>query len=472
MTATDSFDPNLDVTLQSASALVAGIGSRTVSSVEVLDACLARVEAVNPRLNAVTRVLESEARAAAAAADAAVASGETLGPLHGLPVTIKENLDVAGTPTTNGVVALAEAIAPVDAPLVAQLRAAGAIPFARTNLPEFSFRWQSDNALHGATVNPWDEGIVSGGSSGGEAVALATGMSPLGIGNDYAGSLRQPAQANGIVALKSTTGRIAHASSIPPLDFQMSLQLMGVHGPMARHVADVRLALDCISGPDLRDPFWVPAGDWPVGGALPGVAVVTAAGGHVDPDVRAGLERAAQALETAGYDVEEAEPPGIAEATQLWFDLFRTEVDALMIGAIEQMASADALQQFRDFMSLGTSLDRDGYAAAFVRRRELARNWSEFQANRIVLAPVSTEQPWPVGFDIGGPDNVREMVQAHRMIFPVNVFGLPSLALPVGLSEKGLPQGVQIIGHPFAERMILDAGEAIEAEVGSVHVEL
>ncbi len=183
---------------RSAMDLAQLIASRQVSSTEVVDAHLARIEAVNPKLNAVVRVLAEAAQAQAVAADRKVAAGEALGPLHGVPITVKENIDLAGLPTTNGVVPLAQATAPVDAPVVERMRASGAIPIARTNLPDFGMRVQTDSALHGLTRNPWNATRTAAGSSGGEAAALATGMSPLGLGNDIGGSLRNPASACGI----------------------------------------------------------------------------------------------------------------------------------------------------------------------------------------------------------------------------------------------------------------------------------
>ncbi len=173
--------------------LAGRIAAKELSSREVIDAHLARIEAVNPAVNSVTVTLADEAMAAAAAADQAIAAGHSFGRLHGVPFTVKENLDVAGSPTTAGVAALRDNIAAADAPVVARLRSAGAIPLARTNLPDFALRFHTDNALHGATVNPWNPRLTPGGSSGGEAVALATGMSPLGLGNDLAGLLRMPA---------------------------------------------------------------------------------------------------------------------------------------------------------------------------------------------------------------------------------------------------------------------------------------
>src|SRR5689334_17194433 len=250
--------------------LAALIRDREVSSREVVQAHLDRIEAVNPALNAIVRLLPDQALAAADAADRAVADGTTLGPLHGVPCTVKENIDLAGTPTTQAIPALAEAVALIDAPQVERLRAAGAIPVGRTNLPDFGLRVHTDSWLHGLTRNPWDAARTPGGSSGGEAVALATGMSPLGLGNDLGGSLRLPSQMCATVALRPTMGRVADAAVTEPSVPPVSLQVMNCQGPMARHAEDLRVALEIIAAPDARDPRWVPA---PLGGAAPGTAV-------------------------------------------------------------------------------------------------------------------------------------------------------------------------------------------------------
>ena len=245
---------------KSAVELAAMIRGREVSSREVVQAHLDRVEAVNPQLNAIVRLLPDQALAAADAADRAVADGTGLGPLHGVPFTVKENIDLAGTPTTQAVPALAEAVAPVDAPQVERLRAAGAIPFGRTNLPDFGLRVHTDSALHGLTRNPWNPQRSAGGSSGGEAAALATGMTPLGLGNDLGGSLRNPAHCCGVASIKPSTGAVPGATVIPPEDLPISFQLMAVEGVMARRIADVRAGFTAVAGPAPPRPAERPRG--------------------------------------------------------------------------------------------------------------------------------------------------------------------------------------------------------------------
>ena len=242
-----------------ATELAEAIRSGQVSSCEVAGAHLRRIEEVNPGVNAVPVVLGEQALKAAREADHAAASGAELPPLHGVPFTVKGNIDLASTPTTHGIKALAAAYPAMDAPAVGRMRAAGPIHIGHTNLPDFAIGWHTDSELWGATVNPWDRSRTPGASSGGEAAALATGMTPLGLGNDTLGSLRWPAQCCGVTALKPTLGRIPHATTIEPVDMPISNQLLGVNGPMARRVADLRAALAATAGPTWRDPWTMPA---------------------------------------------------------------------------------------------------------------------------------------------------------------------------------------------------------------------
>jgi len=286
----------------------------------VIQAHLDRIEAVNHKLNAVTVVLEKDALRMASEADRQIAAGKELGPLHGVPVTLKENIDLVGSATTHGVVDLKESMPQTDAPVVSHLKQAGAIPIGRTNLPDFGLRWHTNNDLRGATLNPWDPSRTPGGSSGGEAVAIATGMSPLGVGNDMGGSLRYPSQCCGITSLKPTFGRVSRiATSIftdPPLFYD---QFACVNGPMARHVQDLRLALDIMSQPDPRDPCWTPA--LRLGSAMPGpikVALTTDPAGYGgSPVVAEGVRKAADVLASAGYILEEIDPPSVGESAQI-----------------------------------------------------------------------------------------------------------------------------------------------------------
>lgn len=459
---------DVDLWRMGACDLAEAISTKRVSSREVVEAHLARIEAVNPAVNAVTVVLADQARAAAAAADRTVAAGGELPPLHGVPITVKENIDLTGSATTQGLVVMKDAVPALDAPHMTQMKAAGAIPIGRTNLPDVGLRYHTDNALRGPTKNPWDAGRTPGGSSGGEAAALATGMSPLGMGNDYGGSLRWPAQCCGVASLRTTLGRVPKASALPPEDSAITSQLFSVHGPMARHVRDLRVALACMSGDDPRDPWWTPA---PLSGpdVTRRVAVtVDPAGEGVDPAVAAGVRKAAEALRQEGYEVEEAEPPLVAEGRDLFAQLLTAELRMTLYPLLKPVASADALRFLELSFECVPQLDYAGYMNAFARRSAVARAWRQFHARYpLVLGPVVTMKPFPVGFDVAGAKEFKAVIVAFRLTGLVNMLGLPAAALPVGVAG-GLPQAVQIIGDRYREDLCLDAAEAIETRLGTI----
>ena len=449
-----------------ATELATLIRSREVSSQEVVEAHLRRIEAVNPAINAVTVVLAERALEEATAADRATTAAGALPPLHGVPVTLKGNIDLAGTPTTHGIKALANAEPGVDAPLVERLRAAGAIPIGRTNLPDFAIGWHCDSELWGATVNPWDAGRTPGGSSGGEAAALATGMTPLGVGNDTGASLRWPAQCCGIAALKPTLGRIPHATTIEPRDLPIGNQLMGVDGPMARRIEDLRLAFEVMAGPTWRDPWTVPA---PLRGPelarpIRVALVVDPAGRGIVAQVRDGVRKAASALEDAGYDVDEVEPPDIELAAQLWLDV---SVPSQRVGweIWGPLMRAETLRFVTPFFEVAGDKSLEATIQALITRQAILRAWGEFQETHpLIVAPVCTDLPFEIGAD-RTVEGVAAIVRAMRMAVAVNTLGLPAVALPVGVAD-GLPQVVQVIGPRYREDACLDAAAAIEDRLG------
>jgi len=454
----------------SAGNLATLIKSRQASSREVVTAHLARIAAVNPKLNAVVSVLNDEALRLAAAADERLARGEDVGPLHGVPFTVKENVDVAGCATTWGMAALAAAVATEDAPAVANLKRAGAILIGRSNMPDLALRWHTDGSAHGATLNPWDPALTPGGSSGGEAVALVTGMSPLGIGNDLGGSLRWPAHCCGVSSLKPTTGRIASATSVPPLDPPLGLQLFNVQGPMARTVADLRLAFGVMARPSARDPWYAPVqAEWPVEGRPLRAAVYE--GASADDRVQAALRRAAGALAARGYDVVDEAPPDLAPAAEVWAEVMAVEV-AGILQDVAPMLGRDALTFITNAAAALPAAGLAGYSAALVRRHALLRAWLPFlEDTPLVLAPISLRASFPADFDLT-PEGPAVMLRALTPAVAVNALGLPAVAVTVGRSDSGLPVAVQVIGPRFREDLCLAAAEVIEAETGPASMRL
>jgi amidase len=451
----------------SALELAAMIRDREVSSREVIQAHLERVEAVNSRVNAIVLLLSDQALAAADAADRAVADGSPLGPLHGVPFMIKENIDVAGTPTTHGVPALAEAVAPVDAPDVERMRAAGAIPFGRTNLPDFALRVHTDSALYGLTRNPWNPERTPGGSSGGEAAALATGMSPLGLGNDIGGSLRNPAHCCGIASLKPSFGAVPFATVIPPEDMSIARQLMDVEGPMARRVADVRAGFTAIAGQHPRDPRTVPAVFTDLTpGERPKVAVLPEPpGGSTHPGVAAAVRRAAGALADDGFEVTEAVPPDYEQALELWSAILSADLRVIK-PLLDQLMGDDG----RTFLTYALDglpdVDLAGWAVAHTARNGVGRRWSQwYQEYPVLLSPVWSEPAFPVGFDIASPENAAATLQLIRPVLPANLLGTPAAVVPAGMAD-GLPVGVQVMGDRYTDLRCLAVAEAIERRLG------
>jgi amidase len=452
----------------SATTLAGMIARREVTSREVVEAHLGRIEAVNPKVNALPAVLGEGARAGAALADSAVASRAPLGPLHGVPFTVKFNMDLVGSPTTQGVPALAHSMPSIDHPAVERMKAAGAIPIARSNLPDMALRVHTDSSLHGLTRNPWDLGRTAGGSSGGEAAALATGMTPIGLGNDIGGSLRNPAFCCGIASLKPGLGRIPGASSIEPRSGALVGQLMAVHGPMARTVGDLRLGLSVVAGPHPRDPWSFPA---PLTGPAPvrpiRVAVVAdPPGGTTAPQISAGVVRAADALRDAGYDVREVTPPMVEEAISTWgrwlsweFSTMREQLSGLM--------SPAAAGFFFGFVDMFGAAALGDHVALLTKRHEIARAWSEFFADYpVILGPTWCQPQFPHDADLA-EGGLEATLNLMRFVTPMNLLGLPVVCVPAG-THAGLPLGVQVTGDRFREDLCLDAAEAIEQRLGVI----
>jgi amidase len=452
-----------------ATELAAIIRSGQASSRDVVEAHLRRIEAVNPRVNAVVVTLADRALEAARLADDAMRHGAELPPLHGVPFTVKENIDVAGTPTTQGLEALANATPARDAPVVERLKDAGAIPIGRTNLPSGAMRWHCDSELWGATLNPWDRSRTPGASSAGEAVAIATGMSPLGVGNDGLGSLRHPAQCCGVGALKPTLGRVPQASSVEPGEMvPIGVQLTAVTGPLARHVADLRAAFEIIAGPTWRDPWTVPA---PLRGtplAPPiGVALVLDPGGlGTAQQVQDGVSLAGRALRDAGYAVDELEPPGIQAAAHALLVIDSAPgVRTVWEQVLAASAPADLRRFVAAFFEAAAQPDAVATEEAFITRHALLKAWGEFQeAHPLIVAPIATDIPGIAGTDLD-EGRVAETVRSMRMAMAVNALGVPAVAVPVGVAD-GLPQVVQVIGPRFREDLCLAAAAAIEERLG------
>jgi amidase len=444
-----------------ATEIAAMVRGRVVSAREVAESHLARLASVNPVLNAVVQEMPDEALAAADAVDATLAQGEDAGPLAGVPVTIKVNVDQLGFATTNGLLLQKDLIAKADSPVVANLRRAGAVIVGRSNTPAFSVRWFTKNALHGHTRNPHDARITPGGSSGGAASAVASGICAIGHGTDIGGSVRYPAYACGLQGLRPTLGRVAAWNPSGP-DRHIGAQLMAVSGPLARSIADIRLALGAMAANGAGDPWWVPVpvdlGDLPKRAAL----CVAPDGMNVAPEVQTALYRAAEVLRETGWSVEEVDCPSFSEPAKLnatlWMaemgrvaSLIRREGDAAAQFVVEQMQRRSA------------PVDMDGLLDALQTRTGLLRDWQVFLARfPVLLCPVSGELPFKDQDDITSPARFEAIMQAQLTQLGLPALGLPGLSVATGFVRRS-PVGVQLIADRFREDVLLHAGAVIEA---------
>ena len=445
------------------------IARKEVSSREVVAAHLARIDAVNPHLNAIVRRWDSDSLAAADAADAAVAAGGKLGPLHGVPVTVKENIDLAGTPTTQSVVILADAISPTDAPVVERVRAAGAIPIGRTNLPDLGLRVTTESSLHGITHNPWHPTRTAGGSSGGEGSALASGMSPLGFGNDIGGSLRNPANCCGIASIKPTQGIVPWATEIPPQQPGMSAQLMLSEGTMARHVVDVRAGLLAIAGAHDRDPRSLPVTlrDRTNSGPLRVAVAANPPTGTTHPEIVTAISKAADALSNAGAQVTEAVPASFARAIHLWGVILTAEIVAQR-PLLDLVLGEDGKKFLSYADDLYPPIDTAALMATFSERNSIDHEWHDFLTQYdVLLMPTWTQPPFELGADIVSLAAATGVLEMLRPVLPANLLGLPAAVVPVGMAD-GMPVGAQLVGRRFADLTCLSAAEQLENLFGTI----
>jgi amidase len=448
--------------------IAAGIREQRFTCSEVMDSVVNRIRALNPKLNAIVIDLTDQALVEAAAADRLLPTLTDPGPLFGVPVTIKLNVDQEGQPTSNGLPAFANLIAPSESPVVRNLRRAGAIIVGRTNTPELSMRATTVNPLHGRTLNPWHPHASPGGSSGGAGVAAAAGFGPIHHGNDIGGSLRFPAFANGVASLKPTQGRVPAYNPSATAERGLLAQLTSVQGAIARTVADVRLATRVMAAADPRDPMWAPVSF--DGDALPKpirVAVTRNSHGYaIHPGIGSLIDRSSGYLSNAGYDVVEAEPPSIMEPARGWFTVLLTELKASLGPLLDQYGSDDVRRVFGWYSDIGEILDFDRFRTGLGDRTRMMRAWNLFlEEYPLVLTPFLMRPMYPWNYDAMGLMQTKDIFDAAVYSYGINYLGLPAGFVPVDFIED-LPAGVQLVGRRFREDVILDAMAAIEQCVG------
>jgi amidase len=446
--------------------------SGDITAEATVSAAITRMNAVNPALNAVVVDLSSEAMERARALDTARAAGKPVGPLHGVPITIKINVDQSGHATSNGVPALKDLIAPEDAPLVANLQNAGAVVIGRTNTPEFSFRADTDNPLFGRTHNPWGAHVSPGGSSGGAGAAVMAGIGALAHGNDIGGSLRFPAAANGAVTVKPGMGRVPAWNPSQTAERGMLAQSMSVQGLITRSAADLHLSMPSLIAPDARDPFHAPL-PWH-GPALEGPIKVgfTKETYEFDlhPDVSKALDTARDSLSDAGYVVEEIDPPLLRDAAMDGYRTLMGEVLALMGPDLRAHGSATINAIFDEYFEQFPPYEGTELLQMMAKRTHYAREWSMFLEDYpLVLSPFLPKPVFCPDRDAQGASGVREVLGSALWSYSMNFMGLPAGSVPARLAE--LPQGtqpinVQIIGRRWREDLVVDACIAVEERVG------
>jgi len=462
-----------ELTFLPAVSLAEQIRKKMLSPVEVVEAHLSRIEELNPKLNAFVQVDVEGARRQARIAEAAVRKGEDLGVLHGVPISIKSSMAVAGMRWEAGTKLRAGVVAEQDAPLVARLRRAGAIILGVTNAPELLMAWETDNLLYGRTNNPWDLARTPGGSSGGEAAAIAAGMSAGGMGSDGGGSIRAPAHFSGICGLKPTPGRIPATGHFPVSVGPFAL--LGVVGPMARTVADLKTLFEMMQGPDDGDPSAAPVPlRWPGEDELKRIRV-----GYfeddgrtpVTPETRAAVRTAAEALRRAGFQVEAFRPEGLELARQLWWKLFGV-AGGMMLGPMTKGRESDLspiLKEFSGWAAAEPAHSGQSLLETWIERDVVRMQvFAQMQEYPVLLCPVASipafrhgERGWQV------EGKTVRYLDAWSYTEWFNLLGTPAVTVPVGKSPEGLPIGVQIAGRPWQEELVILVAAALEGQCGS-----
>ena len=427
----------------------------THSAREITEAALNRITALNPRLNAITDRCDVEALATADALDHARAKGETLPPMAGVPVTIKCLTDQAGHATTNGTRINQHLIATTDSPVVSNLRRAGAIIIGRTNTPAFSLRWFTRNQAYGQTLNPLDPTLTPGGSSGGAAVAAATGMGAIAHGTDIAGSIRYPAYACGIHGLRPSLGRVPGFNASGP-DRLIGAQLMAVSGPLARSVPDLALAFRAMSHPDPRDPWSLPE-------TIPTpaprrIALCPAPEGlQTHPAIRQALTIAAHRFQSAGYEIIETSPPPLREAVTLQLQLWMGDMRRTRGAAVYAEGDADAIFVYENLCRHAPPPSLDAFMDIFAARSRLIREWRAFfESTPLMLCPVSTDLPFANNRDVASDADFDAIIEAQTLQIAPPLMGLPGLTV-----STGAPMAVQLLAAPYREDLLLEAGAVI-----------
>ena len=453
-----------------ASDISARVQSGELSARAVTEASLERLQAVNPRINAVVQEMPEQALDAAARLDARIAAGEAIGPLAGVPVTIKVNIDQQGFANTNGIRIQQDLIAELDSPVVTNLRQADAIIVGRTNTPAFSMRWFTRNSLHGHTLNPRNSALTPGGSSGGAAAAVAAGICAIGHGTDIAGSIRYPAYACGLHGIRPSLGRVP-AVNRSLLDRHIGAQLTAVSGPIARSVEDLKLGLAAMAAASDADPWWVPAPLQQAEAVRRAALCIAPDGLRIDDTVAAALQDAASKLEDAGWEIVEIDnTPPMREAMQLQLLLWMSEYAYSGGEMIAREDDPDANFVYRQLLEHCPEPTMKGLMEALQSRVRLAREWQLFLTDYpLLLCPISAEPPFPDQLDVESPESFHRVLEAQMTQIALPLMGMPAISVATGGSETA-PMGVQMVATRFREDVLFEAAAAIEARQSPLRI--
>lgn len=447
-----------------ATRLAGMIAKREVSPVEVVDAIIARAERLQGVLNLFALPQFDTARAEAKAAEAAVMRGDTLPPLHGVPITIKDNVAIAGLPMANGSVAFADFVPAKDAEAVTRVKRAGAISIGKTNLPEFAHKVLTDSPHFGVTRSPWSLAHTPGGSSGGASAALAAGVAPLAIGTDGGGSIRCPASCAGVAGIKATLGRIPNES------FPDAFANYAFVGPMARTIDDVSLLLSVMAGPCADDPYAIappPFVPQPQDDAVRGlrVAYVERFGAvKPTPDVAELTARAVKHLEAEGAIIETPEVPEFANVFDTYV-VIATTAHAARFQAVAEKWGDRLTQSIRESIARGGRYTAAEWQRASDRRTALFRaTQRRFGSYDLLVTPTMNAPPKTL--DAGGSIASEMYAEWAGYLYPFNLTGHPAMSIPCGFTANGLPVGLQIVGPWYGEQRMLDVARALEQRQG------
>ena len=461
-----------------ASELCKKTKNNELSATEITVACLEQIKKVNPKLNAIVDDMSDEAIKRAESLDSAVAAGEPKGRLFGIPVTVKINVDQKGYATSNGVTALKNLIAKTNAPIVDHLMDAGAVFVGRTNTPEFSFRADTDNELHGRTNNPWGDHVSAGGSSGGAGAAVMSGMGALGHGNDIGGSLRFPAAANGAFTVKPGLGRVPAWNPSQNSERGILAQSMSVQGLLTRDPSDLDLAMPILMKNDPVDPFHVPL-PYDMGARNNKCKVALSRetpGFETHPEIYKGLELAADALRDAGHEVVEVDPPLILETAMAGYRALMGEVIELLGPDIRKLGSSEINRIFDEYFKQFKPYTGTDLLKILAKRSYYAREWSIFLTKYpLILSPFLPQPFFKPGRDLEGQEGVREVLGSALWSYSINFLGLPAGCFPTHLAQ--LEQGaqtinVQLIGQRWREDLIVQSMKTIRNRLGTFSNEL